>query len=80
MINNSYIYEVQFYLSIILYDRYLKEDNILLDEYKTAIRYIYNDYVNYDNNNKALLESINDYIELRKDFILENLNNCIDNI
>lgn len=80
MINNSYIYEVQFYLSIILYDRYLKDDNILLDKYKTAIRYIYNDYVNYDNNNKALLESINDYIELRKDFILENLNNCIDSI
>ena len=77
--NNSYIYEVQFYLSIILYDRYLKEDNILLDRYKNAIRYIYNDYITkYDNNNKSLIESINDYIELRKDFILENINECIE--
>ena len=78
--NNSYIYEVQFYLSIILYDKYLRDDKILLDKYKDAIRYIYNDYVNYDNNNKALIESINDYIELRKDFVLENLNECIDTI
>lgn len=76
--NNSYIYEVQFYLGIILFDKYLKEDQILLDNYKNAIRYIYNDYANYDNNNKSLLESINDYIEIRKDFILENLNKCID--
>ena len=79
MVNNSYIYEVQFYLAIILYDRYLKNDTILLDEYKKHIRYIYNDYINYDNNNKPLLESINDYIEQRKDFVLENLNECIEN-
>lgn len=78
MVNNSYIYEVQFYLSIMLYDRYLKDENILLDKYKNAIRYIYNDYINYDNNKKALMESIEDYIELRKDFILENLNECIE--
>ena len=77
MVNNSYIYEVQFYLSIMLYDRYLKDEYILLDKYKNAIRYIYNDYINYDNNKKALMESIEDYIELRKDFILENLNECI---
>ena len=79
MINNSYIYEVQFYLTMILYDRYLKEETILLDVYKRVIRYIYNDYINYDNNNKSLIDSINDYIELRKDFVLENLNMCIDN-
>jgi len=79
MINNNYIYEVQFYLTMILYDRYLKEETILLDVYKKVIRYIYNDYINYDNNNKSLIDSINDYIELRKDFVLENLNMCIDN-
>ena len=78
MVNNSYIYEVQFYLSIMLYDRYLKDENILLDKYKNAIRYIYNDYINYDNNKKALMESIENYIELRKDFILGNLNECIE--
>lgn len=78
MVNNSYIYEVQFYLSIMLYDRYLKDEHILLDKYKNAIRYIYNDYINYDNNKKALMESIENYIELRKDFILGNLNECIE--
>lgn len=78
MVNNSYIYEVQFYLSIMLYDRYLKDEHILLDKYKNAIRYIYNDYINYDNNKKALMESIENYIELRKDFILENLKECIE--
>lgn len=76
--NNSYIYEVQFYLAIMLFERYLKDDSILLDEYKKIIRYIYNDYIKYDNKNKSLLDSINDYIEKRKDFILENLNECID--
>lgn len=78
MVNNSYIYEVQFYLCIMLYDKYLKNDSILLDLYKNAIRYIYNDYIQYDNTNKPLIESINDYIELRKDFILENLNECLE--
>lgn len=78
MVNNNYIYEVKFYLSIMLYDRYLKDDCILLDKYNDIIRYIYNDYIKYDNNKKALIESINDYIELRKDFILELLNECIE--
>lgn len=78
MVNNSYIYEVQFYLSIMLYDRYLKDKHILLDKYENAIGYIYDDYINYDDDEKALMESIEDYIELRKDFILENLNECIE--
>jgi hypothetical protein len=76
--NNSYIYEVQFYLAIILYERYLKDEHVLLDEYKRIIRYIYNDYVNYENIDKSLIDSINAYIELRKDFVLENLNECIE--
>lgn len=76
--NNSYIYEVQFYLSIILYDRYLRNDTILLDLYYESINEIIKDYINYDNNNKALIESINNYIEERKDFILENINECIE--
>lgn len=78
MINNSYIYEVQFYLSMILYKKYLNNDNILLDVYMQNIRYIYNDYIKYDNNKKSLIESINDYIEIRKDFILELLNECVE--
>lgn len=76
--NNSYVYEVQFYLSLILYDRYLKNDNVLLDMYINTIKDICKDYIKYDNSKKPLIESVNDYIEKRKDFILENLNECID--
>ena len=77
--SNKYIMELRFYLSIILYDKYLKNDYILLDRYYESINEIIKDYINYDNDKKALTESINDYIELRKDFILEELNNCIEN-
>lgn len=72
--NNEYI----FYLSMILYENYLKNDVVLLDLYYDNITKIYNDYLNYDNKNKSLLESINDYIEIRKDFILELLNESIE--
>lgn len=72
--NNEYV----FYLSMILYENYLKDDNVLLDLYYDRIIKIYNDYLNYDNKNKSLLESINDYIEIRKDFILELLNESIE--
>lgn len=75
---NDYEYEVKFYLSIMLYDKYLKEDYILLDRYMNVINDIYLDYLSYDNNTKPLIESINDYIEIRKDFILENLNESIE--
>jgi len=76
--SNEYIMELRFYLSIILYDRYLKNDVILLDLYYESINEIIKDYINYDNNNKALIESIIDYIELRKDFILEKINECLE--
>lgn len=76
--SNEYIMELRFYLSIILYDRYLREDNILLDLYYESISEIIKDYINYDNNNKALIESINDYIEERKDFVIETINECIE--
>ena len=76
--SNEYIMELRFYLSIILYDRYLRDDIILLDLYYDSINKIIKDYIKYDNNKKALIESINDYIELRKDFILENINECIE--
>ena len=78
MVNNSYIYEVKFYLSIMIYEKFLKNSWVLMDEYEKVIRYIYNDYVQYDNNKKSLLDSVNDYIELRKDFILELLKSCIE--
>lgn len=78
MVNNSYIYEVQFYLSMILEKRFLHDKNILLDIYMRNIRYIYNDYIAYDNNKKPLIESIEDYIKERKEFILDLLKECVD--
>ncbi len=78
MINNSYIYEVQFYLSMILEKKYLHDKDILLDIYMRNIRYIYNDYITYDNTKKSLTESIEDYIKERKEFVLDLLRECAD--
>lgn len=76
--SNEYIMELRFYLSIILYDKYLRDDVILLDLYYDSINKIMKDYLKYDNTNKALIESINDYIEERKDFVIETINECIE--
>ena len=76
MVNNSYIYEVQFYLSMILYKKYLENKDILLDIYMEKIRYIYNNYMQYDNSKKSLIESIEDYIQIKEDFILNLLKEC----
>ena len=76
--SNEYIMELRFYLSIILYDNYLRDDNILLDLYYNCINEIIKDYFKYDNNNKALIESIKDYIEERKDFVIETINECVE--
>lgn len=71
---NEYI----FYLSIMLYDKYLKDKNILLDKYYANIYDIFVDYLNFDNTKKSLIESINDYIDTRKDYILDLLNKCVE--
>jgi len=67
-----------FYLPIMLYDKYLKDENVLLDIYFARAYEIVIDYLNYDNTKKTLIESINDYIEARKDYILELLNECME--
>lgn len=71
---NEYI----FYLSIMLYDKYLKDKNILLDIYYARVYEIFIDYLNFDNTKKSLIESINDYIDTRKDYILDLLNKCVE--
>lgn len=76
MVNNSYIYEVQFYLSMILYKKYLENKDILLDIYMEKIRYIYNDYIQYDNSKRSLIESIENYIQIKEDFIFNLLKEC----
>lgn len=78
MNNKNFDSEYLFYLSIILYDKYLKNKNILLDIYYIKIFSIYKDYLNYDNSNKSLIESINDYINTRNDYILNLLNECVE--
>lgn len=78
MNNKNFDSEYLFYLSIILYDKYLKNKNILLDIYYIRIFSIYKDYLNYDNSNKSLIESINDYINTRNDYILNLLNECVE--
>lgn len=78
MNNKNFDSEYLFYLSIILYDKYLKNKNILLDIYYIKIFSIYNDYLNYDNSDKSLIESINDYINTRNDYILNLLNECVE--
>ena len=78
MNNKKFDSEYLFYLSIILYDKYLKNKNILLDIYYIKIFSIYNDYLNYDNSNKPLIESINDYINTRNDYILNLLKECVE--
>ena len=78
MNNKNFDSEYLFYLSIILYDKYLKNKNILLDIYYIKIFSIYNDYLNYDNSNKSLIESINDYINTRNDYILNLLKECVE--
>lgn len=70
--------EYMFYLSIILYDKYLKDKNILLDIYYSKVYEICADYLNYDNTKKTLIESINDYINARNDYILNLLNKCVE--
>ena len=75
---NDNFNEYMFYLSIILYDRYLKNDCILMDIYYAKVYEICHNYLKYDNTKKTLIESINDYIEIRKDYILELLNECVE--
>lgn len=70
--------EYMFYLSIMLYDKYLKDKNILLDIYYSKVYEICVDYLNYDNTKKTLIESINDYINTRNDYILNLLNKCVE--
>lgn len=71
----EYKNEVMFYLSHNIMREFLSNnDYVLIDIFYELMQEITNDYLkNYDNANKSLLDSINDYINLRKDYIKENL-------
>lgn len=71
----EYKNEVMFYLSHNIMREFLSNnDYVLIDIFYEVMQEITDDYLkNYDNANKSLLDSINDYIDLRKDYIKENL-------
>lgn len=56
----------------------LGEKWLLIDEYYNAIKEIYEDYKKYDNKNKSLLDSINDYIYDNRTFIGEKIEKSFD--
>lgn len=56
----------------------LGEKWLLIDEYYNAIKGIYEDYKKYDNKNKSLLDSINDYIYDNRTFIGEKIEKSFD--
>lgn len=70
--------EYLFYLSMILYNKFLNGKYLLLDVYYDKIQEITKDYWKYDKATKSLIESIDNYIETRKDFILEKLSECVE--
>ena len=71
----EYKNEVMFYLSHNIMREFLSNnDYVLIDIFYEVMQEITDDYLkNYDNPLKSLLDSINDYIYLRKDYIKEKL-------
>lgn len=75
MVDNDYIYEVKFYLAFMIEKKYLEGKSLLLDNYLNAIRYIYNDYIGYDNKKVSLVTSIEEYLQKQDVFVKEILLN-----
>ena len=71
----KYKNEVMFYLSHNIMRQFLSNnDYVLIDVFYDVMQEITEDYLNnYDNANKSLLDSINDYIILREKYIKEKL-------
>lgn len=68
-----------FYLGIEIIKILELEDKFLyIDNYYDMIFELYDDYEKYDNTNKSLLDSINDYIYNNIDKIKERLIKVID--
>ena len=63
-----------FYLGIeIIKILELEDKNLYIDEYYDMIFELYDDYEKYDNTNKSLLDSIDDYIFNNSDKIRKKL-------
>lgn len=76
---NNYDCECIFYLGIQISKTFsLEKKWLLIDEYYNGIKTIYEDYKKYDNKNKSLLDSINDYIDDNTTYIIGIIKNAID--
>lgn len=74
MENLDYKSECIFYLGIqIMKALLLEEQHMYIDVYYNTIKEIYEDYKKYDNKNKNLLDSINDYINNNEQKILKQV-------
>lgn len=70
----DYACECIFYLGIEVIKLLKLEDECLyIDEYYIQIKNIYEDYKNYDDNDKALLDSIHSYIKNKHDEIKKRI-------
>lgn len=75
----NYDCECIFYLGIQISKTFnLEKKFLLIDEYYSGIKLIYEDYKKYDNKNKSLLDSINDYIDEHITYIIGIIKNAID--
>lgn len=68
----EYENEVKFYMGMQIYQlKEFKDKMILIDNYYKELDTLVKDYIkDYDNKNKSLLDSINDYINDNYDFIV----------
>ena len=75
----KYDNECMIYLSLeILKALMLQDNHLYIDLYYKNIKEIYEDYKNYDNNNKSLLDSIHDYIDNNEQKILNIIKESVE--
>lgn len=67
-----------FYLGLQIYEKFLKSRFILIDIYYEKIGEIYFDYLDYDDKNMSLLDSVNKYINDREDYIKDVIKECVE--
>ena len=67
-----------FYLGLQIYEKFLKSRFILIDIYYEKISEIYFDYLDYDDKNMSLLDSVNKYINDREDYIKDMIKECVE--
>lgn len=76
---SEYDCECIFYLGIQISKTFeLEKKWLLIDEYYNGIKIIYEDYKKYDNENKSLLDSVDDYIREHTTYIIGVIKNAVE--